>query len=164
VPKVPSGRVSSLTLLFFSAIFGWYSYNSNDLFRIIVFIIMSLVCLFAGILIYAGFIPCKERVREKANPLLCNRCIGFYIGVTIFTVIIGIFHFYGAPIFSKSVGYLLVIAGLLSCLPAIIHGVVRRYLHKDLSPKLSTMMLYISGFLVAFGAFLIALAFISLSA
>jgi uncharacterized membrane protein len=93
---------------------------------------------------------------------LCPRCTGFYIGVTTFTVLMALLHFYGAPGLSNMVAYVLFVIGLLSFMPAALHGISRRYYNKDLSPKVSVLLLYVSGFLTALGGFFVALAFITL--
>lgn len=96
------------------------------------------------------------------NFCLCPRCTGFYIGVTTFTVLMTFLHFYGAPRLSNTVAYVLFIIGLFFCIPAAVHGISRRYYNKDLSPKASVLLLYVSGFLTAFGGFFVALALITL--
>jgi hypothetical protein len=71
-------------------------------------------------------------------------------------------HFYGAPRLSNTVAYVLLVIGLLSFMPSAIHGISRRYYNKDLSPKASVLLLYVSGFLMALGGFFVALALITL--
>lgn len=97
------------------------------------------------------------------DVLLCPRCTGFYIGVIFFTIIIAIFHFYGIPTISITTAYILIVIGFFSFLPTALHGISRRYYNKDLSQKISTIFLYVSGFLTAFGGFLIGFALITIN-
>lgn len=96
------------------------------------------------------------------NLCLCPRCTGFYIGVVVFTILMGLLHFFGAPELSTTEANVFFTIGLLSFLPVALHGISRRYFNKDLSPKASTALLYVSGFLTAFGGFLVGLALVTL--
>ncbi len=96
------------------------------------------------------------------EPFLCPRCAGFYIGVGAFTLLIALFHFYGAPTISITLAYIFLTIGIFSFIPVALHGISRRYYNKDLSPKASIILLYISGFLTALGGFLVGLALITL--
>lgn len=96
-------------------------------------------------------------------PLLCPRCTGFYIGVATFTLLVALFHFLGVPKISITLAHIFLIIGILSFLPTALHGISRRYFNKDLSPKASLNLLYLSGFLTAAGGFLVGWALITLN-
>lgn len=98
----------------------------------------------------------------SGNTSLCPRCMGFYTGVVIFTLLIVIFHFYGMPDISTKIAKVFIIIAIISFMPAAFHGISRRYFGKDISPSASLIFLYISGFLTAFGGFLFGLALITL--
>lgn len=122
------------------------------------------VLIFVSILVYCGGIPCKERVpvEDVEDPFLCPRCTGFYVGVILFNIIILFFHFYGAPMRSIETGCVLFLFGVLCGLPSMLHGAMRRYYKKDFPPKISLIILYLSGFAVAMGGFLVAWSLIVL--
>jgi hypothetical protein len=128
------------------------------------FMMFAAVLIFVSILVYLGGIPCKERipVDDVEYPFLCPRCTGFYVGVILFNITILFFHFYGAPILSIETGCVFFLFGVLFGLPAMWHGIMRRYYKKDFSPKISLIILYLSGFAVAMGGFLVAWSLIIL--
>ena len=97
------------------------------------------------------------------QPLLCPRCKGFYIGVVFFTFVVAFFHFFGVPELPPTLAYIFLIAGAFSFIPTALHGIARRYFNKDLPPKSSLILLYLSGFLTALGGFLVGIALITLN-
>lgn len=162
--NIPKGRASSLSCLFVSCVSLFLLYKSDDVFKNYFYMGFAILTFVVAICIYCGGIPCKERVPEEdvEDPFLCPRCTGFYIGVILFNAVVLFFHFYGAPTLSIEAGYILLVIGVLCGLPGMLHGIMRRYYKKDFSPKISLIMLYLSGFAVAMGGFLVALSLITI--
>ena len=162
--NIPKGRVSSLSCLFVSCVSLSLLYKSDDVFKNYFYMGFAILTFVVAICIYCGGIPCKERVPEEdvEDPLLCPRCTGFYMGVILFNAVVLFFHFYGAPTLSTKTGYILLVFGVLCSLPAMWQGIRRRYYKKYFSPKISLIILYLSGFAVAMGGFLVAWSLIIL--
>ena len=163
-PNIPKGRITSLSCLFVSCVSLYFLYGSDDIFKNYFYMGFAIITFLAAIYIYCGRIPCKECAPEEdvEAHFLCPRCTGFYVGVILFNLIVLFFHLCGAPALSTKTGYILLVFGVICGLPAMLHGIMRRYLNKDFSPKNSLIILYLSGFAVAMGGFLVALSLITI--
>ena len=60
--KIPKGQVTSLSIFFFSAYFGYLSFSSDSVVKEYVFMAISIILIFFGMVVYSGGIICKERL------------------------------------------------------------------------------------------------------
>lgn len=107
------------------------------------------------------------RMRHGKFPHLCPRCTGFWIGIVIFAIIIGLIRLYVDPTYFSSIpkefGYLFIVIGIALIIPTIIHGYPRRKGTKKGKKSISAnLYLFFTGFISASGAFFIFLFFIIL--
>lgn len=63
--NVPKGQITSFGVLFFSFGFAIIAYLSPNSLSGYIFLGMSVSLYVFGILVYAGFIPCKERLLDE---------------------------------------------------------------------------------------------------
>ena len=64
---IPKGRITSLSFLFASFIFAVLGFLSPLNIKGYFFMIMSFMTMGICIILYAGFIPCKERLPKGDN-------------------------------------------------------------------------------------------------
>ena len=60
--KIPHGKLTSLSIFFFSAFFGQLAFKSQNVVLEYGFAFISFILIPFGMLVFAGGIICKERV------------------------------------------------------------------------------------------------------